>query len=73
MNIIDQTGLEVARICTTFQADHLNAKGTTSVSDHMYFSQGVKDRVTCGKLENSSTDHVPVIVCLETKPKQNHT
>ena len=57
-----RNGLEIQNVGFTFQADHMQTSGMVSQSalDHVYNSVIIKDRITVNKLQNSSSDHLPV-------------
>ena len=61
---LEQNGLKIQDIGATYQSDHVQANGKFSHSalDHVYTSEILKDRVQVTKLQNSATDHLPVIV-----------
>jgi endonuclease/exonuclease/phosphatase family metal-dependent hydrolase len=58
----------------TYLSDHVLANGKIpeSALDHVYISNRIKSGVKAHTLENSSTDHVPVIIrlTLEVTEKQ---
>ena len=55
----------------TYPADRLGKDGMTITSaiDHVYVSQSMRDNIKTRKLEESSTDHVTVVVELRWREK----
>ena len=66
-----QCGLLNMDIGNTYLADRLSEDGTTieSALDHVYINPDIEKRVTVKKLKESSTDHLPIVVELETKTR----
>ena len=58
---LTQCGLVIAELGITYVADRLSKDGETisSALDHIYSSKNLK--IKTSKLENSSTDHLPII------------
>ena len=46
-------------------ADHVLQNGVIpeSALDHVYYSENIKEKVTCNAIQNSATDHLPVVAC----------
>ena len=68
--VIDQHGLKIHDVRNTYQADHAQKNGNIAESaiDHVYTRYNKEVIVT--KLENSSSDHLPVICKLNTNDKK---
>ena len=60
---IEQCGLFNQPIGNTYMADHITNNGQVpeSAIDHVYHSNGIKEKILCKTLANSSTDHLPVV------------
>ena len=66
-----QCGLSIIPLGITYTADRLNEDGSeiTSALDHIYFSTNTNQSVEFYKLDNSATDHVPIIAELNLNTK----
>ena len=53
----------VAKIGSTFQSDHVKKSGDVCNSslDHVYYSSNLQNKLEIKCLDNSSSDHLPVI------------
>ena len=60
---LEQCGLNIRNLGTTFTADGLRADGNVVMSaiDQIYVSDDLEEKVTTFKLTNSSSDHVPIV------------
>ena len=67
--VIDENGIKIENVGNTYQADHAQANGNISESalDHVYTRFGNLTETI--KLEDSSSDHVPVLCKLKYKKK----
>ena len=56
----------------TYLADRLSAEGKAieSALDHIYVSQSLEKKIRTQKLEENSTDHLPIIAELEKGPEK---
>ena len=65
---LTQCGLTVLNLGKTYLADRLNPDGNEieSCLDHIYASETIKNSLKTHKLDNSATDHLPIIACFET-------
>ena len=63
--------LEIQEVGTTYAADHAQSNNQIAESsiDHVYNSCNMTNKITINKLDNSSSDHVPVVVRLESAQK----
>ena len=63
-DVLEQNGMETLIIGNTYQADHAQANGKIAESalDQIYARINEENKVTVKKLENSSTDQVPVVI-----------
>ena len=70
-NTLEQEGLVNLDVGNTYQSDHVQSNGKIAISaiDHVYCSKNLAINIDVLKLANSSTDHVPVVAKLNTKPK----
>ena len=60
---LSQNGLDINTVGVTFQADHsANGKVAESALDHAYTSITIRNTTTIRKIQNSSSDHLPVLV-----------
>ena len=61
---LEQNGLQIQRVGYTYQADHTlpNGEVPQSALDHVYNSVTIKESITVTTHQNSSTDHLPVII-----------
>ena len=61
---LEQNGLQIQKVGYTYQADHTlpNGEVPQSTLDRVYNSIVIKDAITVTKHQNSSTDHLPVII-----------
>jgi hypothetical protein len=68
-NTLVQCGLHLIPLGVTYIADSLNPKKQemTSALDHAYVTIGDEHRTHAKKIENSATDHLPIIVSVITK------
>ena len=68
---LEECDLVITNLGNTYQADHMLSNGTIpeSALDHVYSSKKLKNQITPSKIENSSTDHLPVMVTLNTDEK----
>ena len=69
---LSQCGLVNMKMGYTYLADRLSAEGKTieSALDHIYVSQDLEKKIKTRKLEESSTDHLPIIAELENGPEK---
>lgn len=65
-------GLKIAKLGQTYLADRLTEQGNTirSALDHIYFSQELADQISTEALEESSTDHLPILAYMTANRKQ---
>ena len=65
-----QSGIKIADIGPTFQADHALPDGNVAESsiDHVYYSANLEEEIKWEKLATSSSDHVPVLTSLKISP-----
>ena len=63
-----QCGLHMIPLGITYTADRLSHDNQeiTSALDHVYITTRDEDQIQARKLENSATDHLPIIVSLRT-------
>ena len=66
-----QCGLVNQEIGNTYLADRLNLDGSViqSALDHIYISTELEKTTKCGKLPDSSTDHVPIMLDIQANTK----
>ena len=71
---IAQCGMSLINLGTTYTADRLGVgnQEITSSLDHIYVTNELKTKILAKKLDNSATDHVPIMLSL-TKPEVNLT
>ena len=64
LDCLEQNGLDIQDIGMTYQADHATQAGILPCSalDHVYTSKVIVDLVKTRKIQNSATDHLPVLV-----------
>ena len=64
LRCLEANGMDIQNVGLTYQADHVSSNGTwaSSALDHVYSSQTIRNLVQVKKLNNSATDHLPVIV-----------
>ena len=69
-----QCGLVIIPLGITYTADRLNDDGSkiTSSLDHVYLSLDLVPSTKCHKLENSATDHLPIVASTILLTKTNH-
>ena len=71
---VTQCGMQLLDLGITYTADRLGAAGDeiTSAIDHIYVTNELCQKLTFSKLDNSATDHVPILVCIDiaTRKKQ---
>ena len=67
-------GLKIAELGQTYLADRLSEQGNTirSSLDHIYFSEDLGMQISTEALEESSTDHLPVIAHVKMRSKQKN-
>ena len=74
---LNQNGMDINKVGVTFQADHSsNGRVAESALDHAYTSTTIKNTIRIKKLQNSSGDHLPVVVDYELDLKKlsyNHS
>ena len=74
---LNQNGMDINEVGVTFQADHSsNGRVAESALDHAYTSTTIKNNVLIKKLQDSSGDHLPVVVDYELDLKKliyNHS
>ena len=65
---LTQCGLKIHNLGKTYLADRLNPDGNEieSCLDHIYSSETLTNSMNTHKLDNSATDHLPIIACFET-------
>ena len=78
LRCLEQNGLQVQDVGLTYQADHVLPDGSvpSSALDHVYSSLVIKDSIKISKIQNSATDHLPVLVHYNldlTKARFQHT
>ena len=63
LHCLEENGLVIQDIGITFQADHSLPNGSVpeSALDHVYVSKTLEACIETKKLENSSSDHLPVV------------
>lgn len=68
-NTLVQCGLHLIPLGVTYIADRLSPENQeiTSALDHAYVTSGDEHRIHARKIENSATDHLPIIVSITTK------
>ena len=68
-NTLVQCGLHLIPLGVTYIADRLSPENQeiTSALDHTYVTSGDEHRIHARKIENSATDHLPIIVSITTK------
>ena len=69
--VLDTNGLKIETVGNTYQADHAQANGNIAESaiDHVYTRS--KNIIEIVKLENSSSDHLPVICVIKNSGEKN--
>ena len=69
---LEQCGLLINDIGWTYQADHAQANVEVAESslDHTYHSRVLEDRIRVSKLENSSSDHLPIVATMKLARKK---
>ena len=67
-NTIEQNGLSILNVGNTYMADHAQANGNVAESalDHAYVRIGLNKVTEITKIENSSSDHLPVIISISS-------
>ena len=70
LECLAQSGIKIADIGPTFQADHALPDGNVAESsiDHVYYSANLEEEIKWEKLATSSSDHVPVLTSLKISP-----
>ena len=70
--MLTQLRITLVEIGNTFLADRLNkeCQPITSAIDQIYISQSLEAEIAIKKLEESSTDHLPVLLELKLKMRK---
>ena len=70
-NTLARCRLKIADVGPTFQSDHQRIDGEVygSALDHIYFSPSFEKKLNIKSLNNSSSDHLPVICEVRSIPK----
>ena len=60
---LEKNGLKIQDVGTTYQSDNVQSNGKIAHTalDHVYVSESMVNRIQVKKLQNSATDHLPVI------------
>ena len=68
---LTQCGLTSLSLGITYTADRLSDDGSeiTSALDHIYVSEELRPNMDFYKLDNSATDHLPIVACMDLTAK----
>ena len=77
-NVLQRCEIVCMEVGVTYQADHMQKNGhiAESAIDHIYSSKSLESRVEIKKLQNGSSDHVPVVATVKNGLKNiyiNHS
>ena len=70
---VTQCGMQQLDLGITYTADRHGDTGDeiTSAIDHIYATNELCQKLTFSKLENSATDHVPILVSIDVTTKNS--
>ena len=68
-----QCGMEISDLGSTYLADRLgeNDNIIESAIDHNYYSSNLTHNINTKKLEDSSTDHLPILASIDQNHRNN--